>query len=191
MKVIITGGGGFLGQCLAREILRRGALTGRDGAPQPVEAVVLADIAAPPAGAWVAAELEADPRVSVVVCDISRPETAARLVPADGPHDVSVFHLSAVMSGQGETDFDLALAVNLDGTRHLLQAQVGHSYFSFSSKPMRRRHQARAGKRGARPDQVLVAELVIHAAVDAQPARRLHLDYSCTREYSHNSVDFD
>ena len=81
--------------------------------------VVLADIGAPPAGQWVCPDVEADSRVSVAVCDIGDPATAAVLVDQD---DVSVFHLSAIMSGQGEEDPDLCYRVNFDGTRALLEA---------------------------------------------------------------------
>ena len=34
--------------------------------------------------------------------------------------DVSVFHLSSIMSGQGEEDFDLCMGVNVDGIRNLV-----------------------------------------------------------------------
>ena len=40
MKLLITGGGGFLGARLARTLLRRGHLAG-----QPIDAMVLTDIA--------------------------------------------------------------------------------------------------------------------------------------------------
>jgi nucleoside-diphosphate-sugar epimerase len=53
MKLLITGGGGFVGARLARTLLARGCLTG-----QPINQLVLADQAAPPA------DLLADPRVS-------------------------------------------------------------------------------------------------------------------------------
>jgi nucleoside-diphosphate-sugar epimerase len=43
MRVIITGGGGFLGQRLCRELLIRGALTGESGVEEPVEEIVLFD----------------------------------------------------------------------------------------------------------------------------------------------------
>ena len=43
MKVLITGGGGFLGSRLARTILQRGHLSGR-----PIAELVLADLVPPP-----------------------------------------------------------------------------------------------------------------------------------------------
>eukprot|EP01043_Picozoa_sp_COSAG02_P002831 COSAG02_NODE_67_length_42609_cov_14.506681_14_plen_196_part_00 len=156
MKVVITGGCGFIGQVLAREILQRGepaaacfnhklssgfnscaildsiknrarmplldAIAGIDGSglgstdrpmhaadagvgqltscvggpSTKVSSVVLADIAAPPKGQWVCPDVEADPRVSVIECDIGDSATASVLVDQD---DISVFHLSAIMSG--------------------------------------------------------------------------------------------
>ena len=52
MKLLITGGGGFVGARLARTLLARGTLNG-----QSVSSLVLADQFAPPA------DLLADPRV--------------------------------------------------------------------------------------------------------------------------------
>jgi nucleoside-diphosphate-sugar epimerase len=43
MKVLITGGAGFLGQRLARELLARGELKGPDGQSQPITELVLLD----------------------------------------------------------------------------------------------------------------------------------------------------
>ena len=49
MRVVITGGAGFLGSRLARKILKRGTLIGADGAQHAVRELVLFDIA-PAAG---------------------------------------------------------------------------------------------------------------------------------------------
>jgi len=45
MKILITGGGGFLGQRVARELLANGMKTGPGGAAVPVSAITLYDIA--------------------------------------------------------------------------------------------------------------------------------------------------
>jgi nucleoside-diphosphate-sugar epimerase len=50
MKIIITGGGGFLGQRVARELLERGQVNDADGRHQPIRELVLVDIAQPPKG---------------------------------------------------------------------------------------------------------------------------------------------
>ena len=43
MRVIITGGAGFIGRKLAKAILDRGTLAGADGAQTPVSGLVLFD----------------------------------------------------------------------------------------------------------------------------------------------------
>ena len=43
MKVIIIGGGGFLGSQLAETLLVRGELTGASGSVEPIEELVLLD----------------------------------------------------------------------------------------------------------------------------------------------------
>ena len=43
MKVIITGGGGFLGSQLCQKLLQRGELTGPSGGPETIEQIVLLD----------------------------------------------------------------------------------------------------------------------------------------------------
>jgi D-erythronate 2-dehydrogenase len=114
MKVLITGGTGFVGLNLARALLRRGALTGISGGPEPIDAITLFDTAAPehrPDGL--------DERVSIVTGDISDRAAVTAMVDRD---DISVFHLASVLSGGGEQDFDLALKVNLDGALNVLEA---------------------------------------------------------------------
>ena len=110
MKILITGGAGFLGQRLAKRILAAGTVAGPDGQPREVTRIVLADVAK--------AALE-DPRVTSLVGDVADP---AFVDAALGGDCASVFHLAAVVSGQAEADFDLGLRVNLDATRLLLEA---------------------------------------------------------------------
>ena len=111
MRVVITGGAGFLGLRLARALLARGRLTGPDGAARPIERLVLLDL--------VRAEGLDDPRVEVVAGDLADDALLRRVL---GPDAASVFHLAAVVSAQAEADFDLGMRVNLDGTRRLLEA---------------------------------------------------------------------
>jgi nucleoside-diphosphate-sugar epimerase len=106
MRVLITGGAGFIGSRLARALLERGTLLGR-----PIERIRLVDV--------VPAQGFDDPRVEVRTGDITRSGTV--LAWAQGGFD-AIFHLAAVVSGQAETDLELGYAVNLDGTRHLLEA---------------------------------------------------------------------
>lgn len=114
VKVVITGGSGFLGVRLARALSRRGSLTGRTGGQEPIERLVLFDNMATerlPDGL--------DHRTEFVRGDVADAALVADLV--DG-RDVGVFHLASIVSGQGETDFDLAMRVNLDGGRAVLEA---------------------------------------------------------------------
>lgn len=114
MKVLITGGFGFLGQKLCRLILAHGEAVGADEAKHKVSEVLLFDSApAPPSG------LVQDPRVRTASGDVADAATVDALVDQDG---IIVFHLASVMSGQGEADFDLCVRVNIQGTRNLLEA---------------------------------------------------------------------
>ena len=106
MKLLITGGAGFVGTRLAQALLARGTLDGRR-----IEQLVLADQAAPrPA-------LLADARVSSRVGPLLAQCEALRDEAFDG-----VFHLASAVSGECEADFDLGLRSNLDSTRALLDA---------------------------------------------------------------------
>jgi D-erythronate 2-dehydrogenase len=109
MRIVITGGAGFLGQRLARALLVRGTLTDARGHQHAITELVLCDIAMAPI---------ADPRVRTVVGDLTAPATLDQAFAHDAD---SVFHLAAVVSGEAEADFDLGMRVNLDGTRALLQ----------------------------------------------------------------------
>lgn len=114
MKVVITGGCGFLGSRLARRLLERGELTAPDGQIAQIDRIVLAD-------AFVPEELPgwADERVELSQGDITDTAWTASLV---GRDDTSVFHLASVVSAQAETDPELALRVNVDGARSILAA---------------------------------------------------------------------
>jgi nucleoside-diphosphate-sugar epimerase len=123
MRVLITGGAGFLGALLARRILADGALTVAGATPAPVDEVVLLDLAEPPA------DLVSDPRVDV------RTGGLADLMPGSPDADV-VFHLAGVVSGAAEADFDAGMAGNLDGTRAVLErgrTQAAPPVLVFSS----------------------------------------------------------
>src|ERR1700722_792396 len=109
MKVLITGGAGFLGTRLARTLLSRGHLSG-----QPLTQLVLADLAPP------ATDVASDGRVQA--------RTGALLNQCKSlggeTYDL-VFHLASAVSAECEADLDLGLRSNLDTTRSLLDGLRG------------------------------------------------------------------
>jgi nucleoside-diphosphate-sugar epimerase len=114
MKVVITGGAGFVGQRLCQALLDGPGLAlskvpGEKTDAVPVTSVVCVDQAA---GAL------QDSRVSYVTGDVSSTELINSVI--DEQTDV-VYHLAAVVSGTAEADFDLGQRVNVAGTRIVLQ----------------------------------------------------------------------
>jgi nucleoside-diphosphate-sugar epimerase len=113
MEILITGGAGFLGQQLIARLLAQRALRlheaggARDAS---VDRIVCFDQGE---GAI------RDARVRNVAGDIADPAQVRALLTRDTG---AVVHLAAVVSGTAEADFDLGMRVNLDGTRHLLEA---------------------------------------------------------------------
>ena len=121
MKIVITGGLGFLGLGIARKLIERqearkapelqGGLTGKQ---QVGDSIVLFDAAVPdalPDGL--------DGRVIIVAGDIGDRERVFGLIDHD---DVAVFHLASVVSAGAEQDFELAIRVNLLGGLNVLEA---------------------------------------------------------------------
>src|SRR6516225_3311072 len=103
MRVVITGGCGFLGRRVALQLLERG----------DIDELVLFD------NAPSALPLPEDRRLRLVTGNIADRETVRGVI---APGTNSVFHLAAVVSGEAEADTDLGYRVNLDGTRAVLEA---------------------------------------------------------------------
>jgi nucleoside-diphosphate-sugar epimerase len=110
MNVVITGGAGFLGTRLARELVLRNTLTDASGRTREIASITLLDVAP-------AAPID-DKRVKSVVGDMG---DAALLERVMTPDTDTIFHLAAVVSGQAEAEFDVGMRVNLDATRALLE----------------------------------------------------------------------
>lgn len=107
MRVVIIGGGGMLGQKLARALGQRGEIGGSD-----ISHLLLADISEPPS-------VDAKFRVTTERVDIT--DRAAVDAVLKGGADV-IYHLAAVVSGQAEADFDLGMTVNLIGSINVFEA---------------------------------------------------------------------
>ena len=101
MNVLITGGGGFIGSRIAAALQQR----------HPDARITLLDMAFPPG---------VEAKFDCLVGDVASPVVLEKAV-VGGAVD-SIYHLAAVVSGGAEADFDLGYRVNLDGTRHLLEA---------------------------------------------------------------------
>ena len=122
--VIITGGGGFLGQCLASYLLEH----------DRVDKLLLVDIRFPEtlqpaiqgAANGVVTKLTGD------VSDVSFTDSVFAQVD-NSATSVSIFHLGAVMSGDGERDFDLCMRVNLYGCLNMLEG-ARRSKFAVKAK---------------------------------------------------------
>jgi nucleoside-diphosphate-sugar epimerase len=116
VNVVITGGAGFVGSRLARELLAAGSLGVAGAEARPISQVTLVDkVAAPP-------DLAADERVTSIRGDLGEllpPGRAGQDALAGA--DV-IFHLAAAVSGECEADFDLGMRANLQATEALLAA---------------------------------------------------------------------
>jgi D-erythronate 2-dehydrogenase len=113
MKVVITGGTGFIGRRIALRLLERGALFGPDGKDVAIDELVLFDVAPPQLA------LPEDRRLRIVTGEVSDAKLMREVI---APGTGSVFHLAAIVSGQAEADTDIGMRVNLDGTRAVLEA---------------------------------------------------------------------
>ncbi|TXN30932.1 D-erythronate dehydrogenase [Lacisediminihabitans profunda] len=110
MRIIITGGAGFLGDRLARSLLSLGELPVTGETLRRIDEIVLVDRVSPQV------DLLEDSRVTSVVGDL------AELLPTGLLDDSDlVFHLAAVVSSAAEADFDLGMTVNLAATLQLLE----------------------------------------------------------------------
>ncbi len=109
MRVVITGGAGFLGSRLARELLRKKTLVDAQGREREISKIVLVDVAP--------SRVTGD-HVESVTGDLADPALIESVLT---PDTESVFHLAAVVSGQAEAEFDVGMRVNLDATRNLLE----------------------------------------------------------------------
>jgi nucleoside-diphosphate-sugar epimerase len=105
-KVLITGGAGFVGSRLARELLKRGEI-----ANEPIDELVLTDLRAP------SSDLIANSRVSTAVGTLI--DLCVEL--CKKKFDL-IFHLAGAVSAECEADFDLGMRSNLHSIQFLLES---------------------------------------------------------------------
>lgn len=107
LTVLITGASGMLGRKLGDLLVQRGEVAGH-----PLAGLQLADVFQPTPPKDAAVE------VGLHVADLTTAGAAERILSMRP--DV-VFHLAATVSGEAEADLEKGYAVNLDGTRALLE----------------------------------------------------------------------
>src|ERR1700740_2446754 len=103
MRIVITGGAGFIGRKLAGRLLEEGTAVSPGGSREEMSEIVLFDQAAPQQ------PLPDDSRLRFVAGDITDKAQVEALI---APCTSSVFHLAAVVSAHAEADLDTGLAVN-------------------------------------------------------------------------------
>ncbi|MEI2775598.1 MAG: D-erythronate dehydrogenase [Tetrasphaera sp.] len=106
MRIVVTGGHGFVGSALTSELLRRGRFRG-----EAVDSIVLLDKVAPP-GAF-----DGVPLIHTIRGELVDTLPAAFAEPVD-----AVAHLAAAVSAECERDFDLGMRANLASTLAVLDA---------------------------------------------------------------------
>lgn len=180
-SVIITGGGGFLGQCLASALLKEGQIQTESSGKVALEKLILADIFFPPNKSDLQPRIASSKIVVLKQGDVSdRAYCDDLLQEASASQHVSIFHLGGVMSADGERDFDLAMRVNLYGTMNMLEAARSSSSGNNKECPKFIFASAGATMGSGSPTDYIQKEDTISDATRATP----HTTYGMTKACS-------
>jgi nucleoside-diphosphate-sugar epimerase len=109
MKILITGGGGMLGQKLIAGLAKVGSLNGKK-----IESITVVD-----AYKQSQALDGFDFKITSKIVDITDRKECDAMI-AEKPD--LIFHLAAIVSGEAESDFEKGYRVNVDGMRNLFEA---------------------------------------------------------------------
>ena len=107
MRVLVTGGAGFIGKKLIARLLADGKV-----GTAAIDRITCFDVIA-------AKGLPDDPRLEIVTGDLA---SAAQVGVLVGRGQDLIWHLASAVSGECEQDFDLGYRVNLTGTLNVLEA---------------------------------------------------------------------
>ncbi len=108
MKILVIGAAGMLGRKLIDKLAAEGSVAGKQITSMIRHDVVLSP--PPPVSSF---------PIATHMGDLSVAGEATKLI-AEKPD--LIFHLAAVVSGEAEANFEKGYAINMDGTRNLLEA---------------------------------------------------------------------
>uniref|UniRef100_UPI003BA90CCF D-erythronate dehydrogenase n=1 Tax=Stappia sp. TaxID=1870903 RepID=UPI003BA90CCF len=113
MRILIIGAAGMVGRKLAEHLITEGSLGGKT-----ISTLHAVDVVSPALTAR-----DGGPSLELGTANVASEADVKALV-ASKP-DV-IFHLAAIVSGEAEVEFEKGYAINLDGTRYLLEAIRAH-----------------------------------------------------------------
>ena len=113
MRILIIGAAGMVGRKLAEHLITEGSLGGKT-----ISTLHAVDVVSP-----ALTVRDGGPSLELGTANVASEADVKALV-ASKP-DV-IFHLAAIVSGEAEVEFEKGYAINLDGTRYLLEAIRAH-----------------------------------------------------------------
>jgi D-erythronate 2-dehydrogenase len=118
MKILILGGGGFLGQKLALALIRLGKLKINGSSLKKIKHLILFDNKMPETVQASVLNQDKGIKIEALEGDICHKKTMTAVLKKKP--DV-IFHLAAIVSGEAEKNFELGMNVNLHANIQLLE----------------------------------------------------------------------